>query len=302
MLCKTFQNNIVTLYGDTGKRWLDNLQPFLKQCEQKLHIKFHAPFKQLTYNYVAPVTLANGSAAVFKCGAATVELNTEIAALHHFAGNAAVKLIDANTKEGWLLLEKLIPGKMLLSLKDDDEATRIAAQVMRKLWRPLDHSTTIFPSIKQWLIGFDRLYQQFYGKSGPFPKALVAQVTELSKDLLKSQTDPVLLHGDFQHYNILSATREPWLSIDPKGVVGEREFEVGAFMKNPKPLLSSTKNCKELFTRRFDIITEITGLDRQKMTSWSFVMAMLSAWWDFEGHGTYNKLLIHCAENLRELL
>ena len=67
------------------------------------------------------------------------------------------------------------------------------------------------------------------------------------------------------------------------------------------PLLNATKNLKDLFARRFDIIVEIIGLDCKKIIGWSFVMAMLSVFWDYEGHGGYDKLMIRCAENLREL-
>jgi hypothetical protein len=34
-----------------------------------------------------------------------------------------------------MLLERLRPGEMLVTLKDDDEATRIAAQLMKRIWR-----------------------------------------------------------------------------------------------------------------------------------------------------------------------
>ena len=49
----------------------------------------------------------------------------------------------------------------------------------------------------------------------------------------------MLLHGDLHHDNILTATREPYLAIDPKGLVGNRAYDVTAAMLNPdNPLLA----------------------------------------------------------------
>ena len=36
------------------------------------------------------------------------------------------------------MLEKLNPGAMLSELEDDEEATHIAAEVMKRIWRPLE--------------------------------------------------------------------------------------------------------------------------------------------------------------------
>lgn len=43
----------------------------------------------------------------------------------------------------------------------------------------------------------------------------------------------MLLDGDLHHFNILRAHRQPWLAIDPKGLVGDPAYEVGAFLYNP---------------------------------------------------------------------
>ncbi len=71
---------------------------------------------------------------------------------------------------------------------------------------------------------------------GPHQEAWVLKCSvhhdELAQELLLSQGEPVLLHGDLHHYNLLQH-QDTWLAIDPKGVVGEREFEIGAFLRNP---------------------------------------------------------------------
>jgi hypothetical protein len=69
----TFYNNITGLYGEQGKQWFNQLPEFLKQHEQKLDIKIHPPFDDLSFNFVAPCTLSNGNHAVFKCGVSNKE-------------------------------------------------------------------------------------------------------------------------------------------------------------------------------------------------------------------------------------
>jgi len=41
----------------------------------------------------------------------------------------------------------------------------------------------------------------------------------------------VVLHGDLHHFNILSSG-DRWLAIDPKGIIGEPEFEPAAYLEN----------------------------------------------------------------------
>jgi streptomycin 6-kinase len=50
---------------------------------------------------------------------------------------------------------------------------------------------------------------------------LLEEAETLFAELNASMAEPFLLHGDLHHENILAAEREPWLAIDPKGVVGE---------------------------------------------------------------------------------
>lgn len=196
-----------------------------------------------------------------------------------------------------MLIERIEPGNLLLSLPDDDEATKIAISVMQKLHKPIEDNSA-FPTVAMWLMGFKRLYKRFDGDTGPFPKKIIARADQLSQELLQSSGKNVLLHGDLHHYNILFSKHDSWLAIDPKGVIGEAEYEIGALMKNPMPRLMASKNLNNLFSRRIDIITEMTGFDRQRITSWSFLNAVLSAWWTFESGSSDIKPLLICAEAL----
>jgi streptomycin 6-kinase len=90
-----------------------------------------------------------------------------------------------------------------------------------------------------------------------------------------------LLHGDLQHYNVLFDAERGWLAIDPKGVVGETEYEIGAFVRNPvaQPELFLSRSTIE---RRLKQFTNRLNLDYERALGWAFAQAVLSAIWSIE--------------------
>ena len=125
---------------------------------------------------------------------------------------------------------------------------------------------------------------KFDGGTGPFDAKLVETAESLFTDLLASTDKPVLLHGDLHHFNILSAGGG-WLAIDPKGVVGEPAYEVGALLRNPTPHIFNEPELGRITARRLDILAEALVLDRERLRQWSLVQAVLSAWWGYEDGG-----------------
>ncbi len=188
----------------------------------------------LSYNYIVPVTGPEETPLVLKLGIPNPELSSEIESLKQFDGRGAVRLLESDPDRGALLLERILPGRALIECLDDLEATRIACRVMARLWRPVPPVHNL-PSIADWGKGFQRLSAHFAGASGPFPAGMVDQAEKDFDRLLATMGEQVVLHGDLHHWNILSSDRAAWLAIDPKGVIGEREYEIGAWMRNPFP-------------------------------------------------------------------
>jgi streptomycin 6-kinase len=282
-LPETFTQTIIELNGDKGLAWLNELPSLLADCAQRWWLTLQPPFN-LSYNYVAPAIRADGTEVVLKVGVPNPELLTEIAALQFDEGYGMARLLEAEPERGILLLERLKPGTTLASLADDRQATTIAAGVMRQLWRPLppDHP---FPSVAKWAKGLERLRQHYQGGTGPFPTYLVEAAERLFDDLIASMAEPVLLHGDLHHENILAAGRQPWLAIDPKGLAGEPAYEVGALLRNPIPQLYTWPDLNRITVRRIDQLAEELELDRERLIGWGLAQAVLSAWWTVEDHG-----------------
>ena len=289
-----FAQSMRDVHGAAGESWVGQLPGIVSECVERWSLKVAEPFQLLSYNWVAPAVGSGGASLVLKVGFPCRELRGEIGALRIYDGRGSARLVDADGDLGALLLERLLPGVTLDSVQDETDATTIAAGAMRQLWRPAPANHQ-FPTIADWGKGFERLHQKFDGGTGPFPANLVAEAEETFASLLATSAEPVVLHGDLHHFNILSAEREPWLAIDPKGVVGEPAYEVGAFMRNPWPQLLSQPDVRIIMSRRLDAFSGELGIDRQRLRGWAFAQAVLSAWWSYEDHRKVSEHALACA-------
>lgn len=294
-----FSARMAKMYGEDGQTWIDTLPQKLAGLTERWQLLLQSPFK-LSYNYVAPVTQADGTTAVLKIGYPDPELRTEMEALRLYNGRFACQLLEHDTEQYAMLLEHIQPGQPLWSLKDDEQETRIAAQMMRQLWQPINPDEhPIFPDLERRTRALTGLSDYFEDGFGPFPKRLVETAVSLRQDLLTYNVQPMLLHGDFHHENLLTAQRKPWLALDPKGVVGDPAYEVGAYLYNPQPDKVTQPN---LIARRVDIFSETLDIDRQRLIQWGIVQAVLSAVWSYEDHDQELSPTLLVAEQLTKLL
>ena len=179
---------------------------------------------------------------------------------------------------GAVLLERLSPGAPLseLSLRGQDaDATEILADVIGRM---SPTRAPRCPTVWDWAMGFDR-----YLASGDeqLPKQVVEHARHVYRGLSSTQTRVRLLHGDLQHYNVLFDSARGWLAIDPKGVLGELEYELGAALRNPveRPDVFATAAAIE---RRIDAFASSLQVDATRVLAWAFSQAVLSAIWAIE--------------------
>ena len=223
---------------------------------------------------------------MLKVGVPGPELLSEVEALRLFGGRGAARLVAADARSGALLLERVEPGAPLVALceEDDAAATSAAAGVMKKLWRPAPEVHN-FPTAAGWGEGLVRLREHFGGGTGPFPRRLFEEAETLFAELLASAAVPVLTHGDLHHGNVLAATRDPWLAIDPKGLVAEPAYEVGALLRNPMPQLLRRPDPVRVTERRIAQLSDELGFERARVRGWGLAQAVLSEWWGIEDTG-----------------
>jgi streptomycin 6-kinase len=202
------------------------------------------------------------------------------AVLEAFGGHGAATLLAQAS--GALLLERVTPGHSLADLvasDGDDEATRVMAQVIGRL-EPGPAPSGV-PSIEQWGLGFERYRAS---GDGQIPAALAIAAQKVYGQLVATQRRCRLLHGDLHHGNVLFDRERGWLAIDPKGVVGELEFETGAALRNPldRPALFTDAGTIHRRARGFAVWL---GLDESRILAWAFAQAVLAAIWIVEDDG-----------------
>lgn len=270
------------IYGDVGRDWIASFPRMVERFREEWAISTFGPtFSYVGYSWVAPCTLSDGAEAVLKLAAPDKEFANEIEALKLYAGDGAVRLLASDPMSTALLLERIQPGTMLVELDDDIAATEIAALTFKRLFRPLpaDHA---FPTIARWGQAFERVRTTYGGGSGAFPAELFEPAASIYAEMCADQEAPVLLHGDLHHQNILRSG-DGWVAIDPKGLAGERAYEIGPLLWNKT---DASSDLRSLALRRIAQVSEILELDRQRVLRWGFAESVLSVLWGFEDTGT----------------
>jgi streptomycin 6-kinase len=199
--------------------------------------------------------------------------------LSHWGGRGAVRLIEQ--APGAVLIERATPGDDLCAMVDagdDDVATAILCEVMVKLNRPAP-VVAKFRTIADWGRGFER--NRAAAIAVGMDGALVDRAERMFHQLCDTQAEPILLHGDLQHFNVVRDERRGWLAIDPKGILGEPAYETGAMLRNP---MTRPAFCAEPATieRRARQICERLGYPYERVIGWCFAQWVLSDLWAIE--------------------
>jgi streptomycin 6-kinase len=274
--------------------WLRSLPRRLDDLARRWSIHIAPPFANIEINYVAPAMRVDGTRCVLKLSRHVEETRNEIAALRLWAGDGAALLLEVEPDEGALLVERLEPGSMLAEIADadDDTATLVVAGLLRQLWRPAPGDAHQLMTLDHWCAAFERNREAILRRDSGFPRELFLRADGMRRDLLASSGPPFVLHGDMHHFNVLRAQRAEWLAIDPKGLAGDRCFDVCQFFRNPHHVGPS------LNARRLDIFCAELDLDRQRTREWCFVHAMLDACWDFEDGNPWDVAIAYAEETL----
>ena len=277
---EVFVRNVLGVYGEqAGRAWLDALPRLLADVAARWELTLGDPYG-LSFNYVARAVRADGTAAVLKLTPPAGDLRYEVAALRHFGGSGAVRLLAADVEAGALLLERAEPGELLTTVqaRDDDAATRIAAEVGRRLHRP---AAGPLRTVEDWArAAFGWLRGRYGGGTGPLPAGLLDLAEAEHAELVASAAAPVVLHGDLHHDNILTSDRG-WLAIDPHGVLGEPAYEAGPLLRNPIGL-GSRSDLAAVLARRVPVLAEAYGVDAERIRGWGRAHNAVSLIWSHQ--------------------
>ncbi len=264
------KDNITKIFGQAGIAWLQALPNIIQKVSMKWELSKVKHFDNLTHNYVASAITADNRRVAVKICCDFDSFKNELKTLQHFQGKHYISLIDYDEKLQAILLELADPGISLLEIakKDQFQAITIYAGIISSLYFSPQKSEDTFPATEDWL---KPLYEGL-----DLPAQLLQTARKMCEIRQEERKRSMLLHGDLHHKNIMLHDKE-WKIIDPKGVVGEIGFEIGAFIINPIDQVGEISSYK--INTKVNKMSDLLQLDESYIRQWAFIRAVLGACW-----------------------
>ncbi|MEV5933720.1 aminoglycoside phosphotransferase family protein [Streptomyces sp. NPDC093250] len=224
---------------------------------------------------VVLVRTADGTPAVLKLAPRRARPERERAALAHWGGRGAVRLLEPTSAaaEGVLLLERLHPDVSVRSLPEA-KALLEAAGTLRRLWvdPPEGHG---FETVAERT---ERQARAMRASAAADPEVapLVEAALAVREELLAAPPEHRLLHGTFRQSKVLSGERSPWLAVGPDPVVGEHAFDLARLVRDRVEDLIAQASGAATTRRRVKRLAESLEVDRERLRGWTLFRAVES--------------------------
>ncbi|MGW0908198.1 aminoglycoside phosphotransferase family protein [Streptomyces sp. NPDC002853] len=266
---------LVTALGETaqdGDDWLAKLPEAAEQAVALRELtveRVHVPGGRSSL--VVMVRRADETPAVLKLVPPRSRPESERAALAHWNGLGAVRLLDPSAADGALLLERLHRDVSVRSLPEA-KALLEAAGTLRRLWvdPPTDHrfETVAERTGRQ----ADAMRAAADGEVAP----LVDAALSAREELLAGGAEVRLLHGTFRQSKVLQGDRVPWLAVGPDPVVGEPAFDLARLVRDRVEDLIASPSGASITRRRVKKLAESLDVDQERLRGWTLFRAVES--------------------------
>lgn len=262
-------------HGEDSAAWVARLPGLIADYSARWNVAVEGPLPGGgSAAWVGAGTIGDGSEVVLKIGWPHKEAETEAAGLRFFAGRGAVHLLQADEAAFALLLERCRPGDELWRLPFND-AIGIAAGVLRRLWRTPSGDAAAITSLADTVDDWNSSYPT---ERASYPPALVSEAARIGSELALSTSELVVVHGDFNPFNILQADREPWLAIDPKPLVGDPAYDLAQFLANYERQAVASGDPKRFYVDAIRFFADALDLDRYRIAAWAYVKSIGWTW------------------------
>jgi streptomycin 6-kinase len=250
--------------ADTGLThgvWLERVPDLVSECVDEWGLRLGEPYVAGAAGYAVRADLPDGTPAVLKLIYPHREAEYEAEALRVWNGDGAVRLFAYDEERWAMLIERCEPGTLLATI-EPEAALGVLIGLLPRLWKSVSEPFYSLAEEAVWWIGY--LPSEWERAGRPLERRLLDEAIDLLQMLSTSQGEQVLLHQDLHGDNVLAAEREPWLVIDPKPLVGEREFSVAPIVRDYE--LGHTR--REVLHRLDRLCSEL-GLDRDRALGWA---------------------------------
>lgn len=254
-----------------GRSWLERLPDLVGSLRADWKLRLGRPYAGGSGAWVAPVELPGGERAVLKVGFPHREAWSEGDGLRLWDGNGAVRLLRHDSDRTAYLLELCEPGEKLVDAArlSAEERLLIGASLLRKLWLPAESaaSTAIEPVAAQMGWWARMAEERLDRLPAEADAGLVRTGLDLLRSLPASAPRSVVLHGDFNPGNVLSAERSPWLAIDAKPLIGDAAFDPWPLLEQVDAPFAASRPASVLASRGGLLGGEL-GVDPVRIFAW----------------------------------
>ena len=266
------KKNIISMYNDEGKQWLDSLPDITAKIAQEHNLSGLTPVNNMKFNYVAS-GYQNHNPIILKIGMNSQALSKEASCLKAFAKHAVADVIAHD--DNMIIMERAVPGNTIEDhFPDNDiEATKILCAKLKELHKASIPESHNFYHLSELFKTLDQKLD--------IPDEILTKAKHLRDNLLKSTKKEVLLHADLHFDNILK-NGDRWLVIDPKGFIGDPAFELAAYLCNPIPELLQENKPREIIENRINICSAELDIDSRRISGWLYAKSVLCWAWSLE--------------------
>lgn len=247
--------------------WFRSLPSLVQEMATEWDLTLGEPYERCHVSYTVPVGSPFGP-AVLKLQWPHPECLREADALAHWNGNGAIRLLAHDPERHALLVERCEPGVTLAECAGVD-AVAVYMDLLQQLCVP---ASAQFRSLREEAADWQGYLPTRWEEAGrPCPEAHIRVALDLLEWLPGSQGEQVLLHQDLHPGNVLTASRAPFLAIDPKPLIGEREFALS-------PIINAFElgHSRQYKSTQLNQLCEGLELDRKRARGWAIVQAI--AW------------------------
>ncbi|GAB3952019.1 aminoglycoside phosphotransferase family protein [Kribbella albertanoniae] len=271
MIPEAFAAATTAREGTAGTAWLATLPAIVSELVDRWNCTPDGDWMHGEVGVIVPVQ-RSGEPLVLKVSFTHPGNVHEPDAYTAWNGRGAVHLYERADEHYAMLLERAHPT----TLRDSDaDVAVVGGQMSRLLAIPApDGLPRLQDRADEWAAELQKDMAEF---SGVLPDAVVARAFGVIDELVREQPD-VLIHGDLHHRNILSADREPWLAIDPKGLIGDPAYDAVTFMK-ARTLVLMQGDLLGGMTRELAAYCEAAELDQARVRRWIQLELVRTAYW-----------------------
>jgi len=263
--------------------WLRELPDLVGECAARWDLELEEPV-DTPHSLVVPA----GSAVLKLNAPSHAEADHEGDALARWDGNGAVRLLARDDAQRALLIERCIPGTRLWDT--DVDAAAVIMELLPRLSLEIEKPhpfRLLADEADRWA---EEVPMRYELGGQPFERSLLDFAVEVFRSV--KRTEASLVNQDLHGGNVLMAEREPWLVIDPKQLIGERELDGVGLLRNAAT--ASDSSPREM-RRWLDALASL-GLHRERVRGWGVAHTLA---WACDDQGRWREWSIAAARAIR---